>query len=104
MPGSSYTAGIYIYLTLNIRRSAKIGSVADLCSILKSRGNDDQKEAVSATGRYGTSSSDFRGFVIGVWATSPDTLNIVYLTTSGAVSTASCSASMFTNNPYDIVN
>lgn len=104
MPGSSYTAGIYIYLTLNIRRSAKISSVADLCSILKSRGNDDQKEAVSATGRYGTSSSDFRGFVIGVWATSSDTLNIVYLTTSGAVSTASCSASMFTNNPYDIVN
>lgn len=96
MPGNSSTGGVYIYLTLNINQSSKISSVADLCSVLYNRGNNVQQQAVSATGKAGASSTSFNGFIIGVWASSTSTLNVVYVTTAGTVSTTSYSASMFT--------
>lgn len=97
MPGNSNTGGVYIYLTLNIRQSAKIGSVADLCSVLYNRGNNVQQQAVSATGKAGSSSTSFSGFIVGVWASSTSTLNVVYVTTTGTLTTTSYSASMFTS-------
>lgn len=97
MPGNSNTAGVYIYLTLNTTSSTKITSVASLTATLYNRGNNVQQQAVSATGRCGSSSSSFSGFIIGVWASSTSTLNVAYLTTSGTLSTTSYSASMFTS-------
>lgn len=97
MPGNSNAGGVYIYLTLNIRRSAKISSVADLCSVLYNRGNNVQQQAVSATGKAGASSTSFSGFIVGVWASSTSTLNVVYVTTTGTLTTTSYSASMFTS-------
>lgn len=97
MPGNSNTGGVYIYLTLNINKSTKISSVADLCSVLYNRGNNVQQQAVSATGKAGSSSTSFSGFIVGVWASSTSTLNVVYVTTTGTLTTTSYSASMFTS-------
>lgn len=98
MPGSGNAAGVYIYLTLNTKKSTTYSSVSEVAAELYNSGNNSRYYAVQATGRYGTSSSNFGGIVIGVYATSTTNLSIVYMDVSvGAIGTISYTASTFTS-------
>lgn len=103
MPGSGNAGGVYIYLTLNVKKTAAFSSVAEIITELNSRGNASQHNAVQATGRCGTSSSNFMGHVIGVFASNASTLNIVYVSSSGSVLTTALAASLFSSF-RDLVN
>ena len=103
MPGSGNAGGVYMYLTLNTKKSTVYSSVAEIIAELYNRGNVSQHFAAQATGRCGTSSSNFLGYIIGAYATSATTLCIVYTTTSGAVTTTTLAASLFSSF-RDVVN
>lgn len=105
MPAASPLGGVYVYLTLNVKgKSTTFANVSEVAAELYARGNVSQYYAVQATGRYGSSSSNFTGIVVGVFATSATNLTIMTLNpTNGAITLNSNDASAFTSM-RDLVN
>ena len=98
LPGSGTAAGVYMYLTLNVKKSTTYSSAAEIAAELYNNGNVSQYYAVSATGRCGSSSSNFIGIIVGVYATSETNLTIMAINPSnGAISLNSYTTSQFTS-------
>lgn len=98
MPGTGATSGAYIILTLNVKgRSTAYTTVAQIASYLYSKGHTTQQNCVMASGKCSTSSSTFAGFVVGVYASSSTTLNVVYVTTGGTITSVSYATSLLTS-------
>lgn len=98
MPGSGTAGGLYVYLTLNVKKSTTYSSVAEVVEELYNNGNISQYYAVSATGRCGSSSSNFIGIVVGVYATSKTNLTVMAINPSnGAISLNSYTTTQLTS-------
>lgn len=98
MSGTGIAASVYIWFTLNLKGvSTAYTTSAQIASVLYGRGNTERRNAVSATGRANNTSGSFVGSIVGVYAPNTTTIGVVYMTSTGTISTVEYATSLLTS-------